>query len=214
MKPFARLAMSGAVFFSACAATGQGSGGTIQDALAADRRGDRAEALRIFTLHAEQGDAVAMQTVGLKHYNGEGAPQDYCVAMDWFLKAMEKGNADAFNALGVMHRDGKCAPVNRKIAYGVFLTIHMSGLGGESTQMRANQNLRREVAENPKADIQEAVCYTGAYVLRYLELKGRLDGVPQDVLPSAQNRRLKDMNWWLDSEKKDLEFACPAPWQA
>jgi TPR repeat protein len=187
-------------------------GDAIDDALRADARGDHTEALRIFKLHADQGDATAMQTVGIKYYSGEGATQDYCAAMDWFLKAVEKNNADALNALGVMHRDGKCAPVNRKIAYDIFLTIHMEGLGGQSTQMRANQNLRREVTELPQSDIREAVCYTPAYISSYLKSRGKLESAPPDTLPSEQRKRLKDLGWWMESEKKDLDFACPAPW--
>lgn len=187
-------------------------GDTIQDAMAADRRGAHAEALRIYTVHAERGDPVAIQTVGLKYYNGQGVTQDYCVAMDWFIKGLDR-SAEAFNALGVMHRDGKCVPVNRKIAYDVFLTIHMRGLGGEATQMRVNQNLRREVAELPEQDRQEALCYTARYLVKYLFEKGRLEGVAADLLPSENNPRLKDMNWWSEGERKGLEYACPAPWQ-
>lgn len=186
-------------------------GDTIQDAIVADRRGAHAEALRIYTAHAERGNPVAMQTLGLKYYKGEGVPQDYCTAMDWFVKAVDR-NADALNALGVMHRDGKCAPVNRKIAYDVFLTVHMRGLGGEATQMRANQNLRREVAELPKADVQEALCYTERYLLKYIIEKGRLGGAPAEVLPSDKNLRIKEMSWWSEGERKGMDFTCPAPW--
>lgn len=189
-----------------------GDNSTIRDAITAEQAGDHTTALRIYQMHAERGDSKAMVSVGLKHYLGQGTPQDYCAAMDWFLKAFEQGDADAYVNIGVMHRDGQCVPVNRKIAYALFLTIHMTSLGGESTQMRANKNLRREVAELPKENIQEALCYTPAYVRLYARSKGQLAEVPTDVLPSATTIRIKDNNWWSEEEKKGHSFSCPAPW--
>jgi hypothetical protein len=88
----------------------------------------------------------------------------------------------------------------------------MEGLGSESTQMRVNSHLRREAAELPSAEIEEALCYTWEYVLAYVESRGELAEPPEDVLPSSGKTRLKDNNWWLDSERKNLSFPCIAPW--
>jgi hypothetical protein len=88
----------------------------------------------------------------------------------------------------------------------------MEGLGSESTQLRVNNHLRREAAELPRADIEEALCYTWEYAVAYVDSRGQLTAPPEEVLPASGKTRLKDNNWWLDSERSNLSFACVAPW--
>jgi len=44
---------------------------------------------------AKAGDTAAEYTMGLRFADGDGAPQDYAVAMKWFEKAAESGNPEA-----------------------------------------------------------------------------------------------------------------------
>jgi TPR repeat protein len=78
--------------------------------------------------------------------------------MDWYRKAFQR-NGDALNNIGVTYRDGLGGPQNRQVAYLLFLLVHMEGIGEQETVMRANRNLRREIAEQPKAELREAMLY-------------------------------------------------------
>jgi hypothetical protein len=181
-------------------------------AIAAERSGDHKQAIELFTVLADSGDSLAMIHVGNKYYSGDGVEVDYTKAMDWWLRAFHANNGDAPGNIGVLYRDGKGVKQNRKIAYTLFLATHMEGLGSESTQMRVNNHLRREAAELPPTDIEEALCYTWEYVLAYIDARGQLAEPPAEVLPSSGKTRLKDNHWWLDSERANLSFDCVAPW--
>ena len=169
------------------------------------------EGAKIFYNMAQSGDAKAMTTLGSIYYK----VKEYDAAIAWFLSAMKKKDSDSYNNVGVMYRDGLGVKKNRKIAYALFLYTHMMSLGNESTQMRANRNLRREVRELPKKDIRESLCYTWAYILQYAYSKGEMESIPKKVLPKKGDplrTRLKDAKWWLSSEKRNFNFSCPKPW--
>src|SRR6187200_2009149 len=102
-----------------------------QKALDAQKRGDYETARKEFQALADKGDDKAMINLGVMHHTGEGAKQDYDKAMDWYLKAYSKRNGDALNNIGVMYRDGLGVATNAKIAYLLFLAVHMDGLGSE-----------------------------------------------------------------------------------
>lgn len=177
----------------------------VQEGVAAIKRGDYEAAYDEFYPLAEQGDSKAMVTLGMFFYKGDGFPQDYGKAMDWFLKALEIGNGDAFNNIGVMYRDGLGVPVNRSIAYDLFLIVHMRGLGGETTQIRANRNLRREVDELSEDEVKYALCLSEEQVLAYVKDRGT---VPVDsALNGVRHVAIKDREWWMDGELPDFE--CP-----
>lgn len=177
---------------------------TLTDALAAKQRGDLATAYPLWVKLAEQGDDKAAIEVALMHHQGLGVPQDYGRAMDWYLKVFRK-NGDAVNNMGVMYRDGLGVRQNRQVAHLLFLTVHMTGMGGEATVMRANRNLRREIAELPLAERQQSLCYTMQYLLAYVEARGKLNGVPPELRASPERKRIKDLNWWAPGEVGSFE---------
>ena len=60
---------------------------------------------------AAQGDSAAAQyELGMKYYNGDGVPQDYQQAVEWFTKAAEQGEARAQFMLGVLYDTGEGVP--------------------------------------------------------------------------------------------------------
>lgn len=185
---------------------------SIADAIEAERNGDHQKAILIYEAHAKNGETKSMVTIGVKYHQGEGVPQDYDLAMDWYLKAFKNSNADALNNIGVMYRDGQGVEVNRKISYILFLTIHMASLGSQDTQIRANRNLRREVDEFSPEERQAALCFTWPYVVNYVLSKGEQTQSSEDVLPSDKNIRIKDFKWWLPDEKKSMNYECASPW--
>lgn len=179
---------------------------TLSDALAARERGDHQAAYPLWVKLSEQGDAKATIELGLIHHRGRGVPKDGSKAMDWYLKEFPR-NGDALNNIGVLFRDGEGVPQNRQIAYLLFLAVHMTGMGNESTIMRANGNLRREIVELPVADREEALCLNLTYLVAYVKSRGQMQGVPEHLRASRQRPRIKDLNWWMPDEVG--EFSCP-----
>lgn len=170
---------------------------TLNRALQAGASNDFVTALPLWEQLGNEGEKKAMVEAALIYHQGLGRPVDYTKALDWYLKAK---NGDSINNMGVMFRDGTGLPQNRKIAYLMFLTVHMQGMGNEATIMRANKNLRREIAEIPQKDISDALCYTMAYLVAYVESRGRITGIPENLRASSERKRIKELDWWLDGE--------------
>jgi hypothetical protein len=59
---------------------------------------------------ADDGDADAQFSLGMKYANSEGATQDYVQAAEWYLKAAAQSHALAQFNLGVMHARGQGVP--------------------------------------------------------------------------------------------------------
>ncbi|MBE0616885.1 MAG: sel1 repeat family protein [Proteobacteria bacterium] len=51
--------------------------------------------LDLYLPAAKQGDAGAQYNLGLLYANGQGVPQNYTEAANWYRKAAEQGNASA-----------------------------------------------------------------------------------------------------------------------
>jgi TPR repeat protein len=81
-------------------------GGDLQDGLDAYNRKDYKEAVRLFRLSAEQGDAGAQTMLGSMYQQGEGVPQDYKEAVKWYRLSAEQGHALAQHNLGFMYVKG------------------------------------------------------------------------------------------------------------
>ena len=71
--------------------------------------GDKA-ALATLETEARQGNKYAQFSLGVLYYNGQGVPQDYNQAAQWYRKAAEQGRADARNNLGVLYDQGQGVP--------------------------------------------------------------------------------------------------------
>lgn len=76
----------------------------------AHKQKDFATALRLWVPLAEQGYAKAQSFLGSMYLAGEGLPQDYVQAVDWYRKSAEQGRADAQTSLGLMYLTGKVGP--------------------------------------------------------------------------------------------------------
>lgn len=171
------------------------------EGVAAIKRGDYEAAYEEFNVLADAGDTRAMITIGMFFYKGDGFEQDYAKAMDWFVRAFELGNGDAFNNIGVMYRDGLGVTANRAIAYDLFLLVHMRGLGSESTQLRANRNLRREVAELGETEIEYALCLSEGQVVSFVVDRG----ASRPETYASDGIAIRDREWWLEGELPDFD---------
>jgi tetratricopeptide (TPR) repeat protein len=184
----------------------------VEKALDAQNRGDYETARKEFQALADKGDDKAMIDLGVMYHLGEGVKQDYDKAMEWYLKAYARTNGDALNNIGVMYRDGLGVATNSKIAYLLFLAVHMEGLGSDSTQIRAGRNLTRLAESTPQKEIEEALSYTWAYVDQIVKSRGKTITIGKDILPAKKRPRIRDNDWWLDPERKAMTFKSPPPW--
>jgi uncharacterized protein len=80
--------------------------GPLEDATAANTRGDHATALKTFQSLAAQGNAEAQNNLGELYAKGQGVPQDYAQARQWYEKAAAQGNALAQNNLAELYFAG------------------------------------------------------------------------------------------------------------
>ncbi|EIU7615480.1 sel1 repeat family protein [Vibrio vulnificus] len=157
---------------------------------------------------AEDGDVKAMTTLGIEYYKSGS----YELAYNWFKKSLKAGDSDALNNLGVMYRDGLYVDRNLEVAYLLFLTTHMTGIGDAGTQSRAANNLKGIFSQLSDSEIQNALCVTPKYIFHYLDEDGNVSEIPKSVLPSSKVRRFKDLDWWMESEKARMSPDCPEPW--
>ena len=98
----------------ALALFGPAMAGPLEDAHAANGKGDHAKAFQILHTFAEQGNAEAQLGVALSYRDGVGVPRDYAQAVVWFLKVANQGDDKwdivAQSDLGEMYRDGLGVP--------------------------------------------------------------------------------------------------------
>lgn len=61
---------------------------------------------------AEQGDALAQNTIGFMYEQGTDIPQNYAEALKWYRLAAEQGFVVAQSSLGLMYVNGRGTPQN------------------------------------------------------------------------------------------------------
>jgi len=69
---------------------------------------------------AEQGDVWYQTELALMHHNGQGVPQNYAKAIEWYRKAADQDFAKAQANLGVMYGKGQGVPRDYGIAISWF----------------------------------------------------------------------------------------------
>lgn len=79
---------------------------------------------------ANQGDPRAEYTLGRRYANGDGVPQDYRAAKDWFLEAAQQGHIAAQGKVAAAFWSGKGAPQDYSKAYYWAL---LAQAGGDKT---------------------------------------------------------------------------------
>src|SRR5665213_2222960 len=99
----ARLAA--VALISACA--GGAFADTFQDGVAADMRGDHAEAFRLFSDAAAKGQPQAQFAVAEMYRTGEGVPADQTQALAWYRKAADQDNPGAQYAMAQAYLTGQ-----------------------------------------------------------------------------------------------------------
>lgn len=105
-----------AVFVTVFLLCGSSQADQYQEAIDASERGDYVTAIRIIRFLAEEGHDKAQNSLGVYYVKGQGVPQNYNEAANWFRRAAEQGNATAQYNLGFLYAGGKGVTQSYKIA--------------------------------------------------------------------------------------------------
>ena len=84
--------------------------GPFEDGAAAEKRGDKEEALKQYRLAASQENALAECILGAIYENGPlgwGVTKDQDEALKWYRLAAEHGSAEAPDSIGSMYEKEK-----------------------------------------------------------------------------------------------------------
>jgi TPR repeat protein len=100
-----------------------------QDAFAAYKTGDYATAYKGFQSLAAQGNANAMNNLGMMLMSGQGIQKDAAAAAQWFKKAAEKGQLDAITNLGTLYELGQGVPQDYARAAELYRAAADYGIG-------------------------------------------------------------------------------------
>ena len=83
------------------------SAASIDDAHAAYKRSDYAQAITLYSSLAEQGNVDAQHSLGVMYYNGQGVPHDAKESFKWYMLAAEQGNVKSQAAISSMYFIGQ-----------------------------------------------------------------------------------------------------------
>jgi len=72
------------------------------DGMSAMKNGNNEEAVKLFRVAAENGDAFSQHCLGLMLYKGQGVKQNYEEALKWLSLAVKQGLSQAKLDLAVM----------------------------------------------------------------------------------------------------------------
>lgn len=168
--------------------------------------GDFEDACKWYRKAAEQGDAVAQNSMGNRYYNGEGVNQDYKEAVKWYKLSAEQGYDWAqdnlagmfYNGKGVEQDYGEAAKWYRKAAEQGNPTsqnnignLYYSGKGAEKDFYEAVKWYRK-AAEQGHMYAQTTLadcCYAGNGTMQdYTEAAKWYRKAAEQGYPYAQNQ--------------------------
>lgn len=158
-----------------------------------------AQSIADLVQRAEKSDAKAMVDLGAHYAAGDGVPQDYMKAADWWRKGAEQGDADAEFALGALYESGNGVPQD----YGKAAALYRkSAEQGHAAAEYSLGSLYYEGLGVPKDHAQAAVWYRKAAEQGDADAEFYLGlsyasglGVPQDSAQAAfWYRKAADQN--------------------
>ncbi len=85
---------------------------------------------------AEQGDATAQSSMGVRYAAGEDVPQDYAEAVRWFSLAAEQGHAKSQGILGAYYWAGR--GVSEDLVKAYFWSVLAQTGGDEASKYRVS----------------------------------------------------------------------------
>jgi uncharacterized protein len=176
---------------------------TFEDGKVAYDRKDYAEALRIWQLLAEQGNAQAQSNLGGLYVLGLGAAKDSKQAAAWYRRAADQGQVDAQYSLGHMYAFGVGVPQDDAQAVALFRRAAEQGHAQAQSNLAEMYSMGSGVAKDEAlaADWMRRAAEQGfaraQFNLGLMYFKG--EGVTKDEAQAAA--------WYRRAADQGLEFA-------
>ena len=111
------------------------------------QRKDYNEAVRLYRLSAEQGNAGAQYNLGLMYDNGKGIEQNYKEAMKWYQLAAGQGNSFGQNSVGGLYANGQGVLQDYKEAMKWFKLAADQGNEQAKKNFEIVKNLEKQLLE-------------------------------------------------------------------
>ncbi len=139
----------------------------IEEGIAAFRRSDFPNAVRLLRPLAEQGNADAQNLMAILYLNGQGVTKSAPDALAWFRKSADQGQASALANLGMMYRNGNgtardyaealkwlkmAADKGNAFAFHQLGNMYANGEGVPADLTAAKNWLDQAVAKYPETD--------------------------------------------------------------
>ena len=124
--------------------------------------GDYETAITIWTPLAEQGDAIAQGGLGGLYALGQGVPQNYRLAAEWYRKAAEQGLAEAQFNLSIAYASGRGVPQDYQLAYQWANLAQFNGQNG-AKDLKERLKEKMTDADILKAQAMSRTCLESAY---------------------------------------------------
>lgn len=115
---------------------------------AEDLEPDETAATEWYRRAAEQGDAGAQFSLGVRHAIGEGAPRDAAIAAHWYRKAAAQDYPSALFQLGVLHEQGFGVPRDREEALKWYRSAAEQGHSGAEAKVEALSTVAVSVVDS------------------------------------------------------------------
>lgn len=191
----------------------------LEDAVAADNRGDYATALQLYQPLADKGDPTAQTNVGFIYANGQGVPQNYAEAVKWFRLAADQGSAYAQLNLGVMYANGQGVPQDYVAAYKWF---SLSATQGNTEAVKGRDNIVPLMTPAQIAEVQKLVptqqmrmpahtTDSNSPTARYAATKATADKFAQrakEVQERLIQSQIDFIRSQVDMARKQMQSAC------
>ena len=126
--------------------------GPIDDAVAANARGDYAAELRITRPLAAKGEVWAQSFLGNSYFFGQGVPKNDAEAVKWFRLAAAQGNAPAQSNLGLMYGKGQGVPMDDVRAHMWF---NLAAVKGDADAVKNRDIIAKRLTPQQMAEAQK-----------------------------------------------------------
>jgi TPR repeat protein len=129
---------------------------------------NQTEAVRLFRLSADAGNAAAQYHLGLKYAKADGVAQDHVEAAKWYLKAAHQGHAGAQIGLADAFYGGIGVPIDLAEA---FVWYDLASHVHEPSKIRRN-----ELAATLSSEVVKREQVRSSVLLRQIQEKVLSDG--------------------------------------
>ena len=103
---------------------------------------------------AGQGDAAAQCDLGMMHYHGNGAPQNYKLTIQYYTKSAKQGNSKAQHDLGLIYYDEVDLGIrDYKQAY---MWLNLAVCNGFENGRMIRDDIAREMSLDDLAEAQDS----------------------------------------------------------